>query len=96
MTATRLLVLCLASGLLLSCRMAVIPPPPGPPSLPPVAIGDHTYAEVLRERERVAAIKDPAKRAAEGARLDREREHLERELPKFDFSLLGIGGLAGW
>jgi len=37
-----------------------------------VATGGHTYAEMLREAERIAAIKDPAKREAAYRRWEAE------------------------
>ena len=71
-----------------SCQVAILPPPPGPPGLPDVATGGRTYAEVLREAERIAAIKDPAKR--ETARRSWEAER-EREEVEIDWSLFGLG-----
>ena len=81
--------LCLAAGFLLSCRVVVVPPPPGPPVPVNVATGDHTYAELLREAERIAAIKDPAKREAAYQRWEAELE-ADRP-PEIDWSLLWLG-----
>ena len=75
--------LCLAAGFLLSCRVVVVPPPPGPPGLPDVATGGRTYAEVLREAERIAAIKDPAKREAARRRQEAERKRQRVEIDWF-------------
>ncbi len=81
--------LCLAAGFFLSCRVAVVPPPPGPPGLPDVATGGRTYAEVLREAERIAAIKDPAQREA-------ARRNWEAERKRQRGKIVWWGLLGGW
>ena len=63
--------LCLAAGLLLSCRVAVVPPPPLPagfPAVPTVATDGRSYAETLREAERDAVRAEERRREQEAAR----------------------------
>ena len=65
------LALCLAAGFLLSCRVAVVPPPPLPAGFPAVstlATDGRSYAETLREAKRDAVRAEERGREQEAAR----------------------------